>query len=351
MLVEEWRFIDLDLIQLEKLHGIEEVLAKSRRVKPTILFWRANKPVLTLGYFARAEDKLNLEKCWKLGIWFVRRLTGGSVGPLNPNILSYSLIVNEDNNVIPEKIEESYQMICDGIVKALKKIGLNAYLTRISDVEVEGRKVSGNAQTRVWGKILQHGFIYLELDLETFKSLLNVEKLGEKKVYSLDERVTWVNRELKKVGKKPLTINEFKPYLKKGFEEALNVKLRDDSLTSLEEKKAEKYAEKFFMDDWNLKPELFKTANKRMVCKVGEKTIKISAFIQNKKIKDILVTGNFNPKLNKEFLALSQKLKGILAEKNVIFSVIDGFFREKKLSLDEIDVEEIVNAVVKAVKT
>lgn len=347
---KEWYFIDLDLVQLEKLHGIEEALIRSRKTKPIILFWRANKPILTVGYFTRVEDKLNLKRCWRRGIWFVRRITGGSVGPLGPNIPSYSLVVNEKNSVIPENIEKSYQIICDGIVKALKKIGLNAYLTHVSDVEVEGRKVSGSAQTRICGKILQHGFIYLDLDLKTFKSLLNVKKLGEK-VYSLDKRVTWVNRELKRIGKKPLTVNKFKLYLKEGFKEALNIKLKDVNPASLEGKRAEKYAKKFFMDDWNLKPELFKKANKKAVYRIREKTIHISAFVQNRTIMDILITGDFNSKLSMELLSLSQKLKGILTEKNIIFSVISDFFKKKKLTLDEKNVREIANIVVRAVKS
>ena len=253
---KDWRFIDLDLIQLEKLHGIEEALLRSKKAKPTIIFWRADRFVLTLGYFAKAEDKLNLENCRRLGVWFVRRITGGSVGPLDPKILSYSLIVDEDNPIIPENIEKSYELICLGIVKALRMVGLQAYLTRMSDVLVDGRKVSGSAQTRVLGKVLQHGFIYLDLDLELFRSLLNTDKLKEK-VFSLDKRVSWVNLELKKIGKKALDVQEFKPYLKKGFEEALKVKLLDSSLTESEKRKGEKYAKKFFTEEWNLNRKSF----------------------------------------------------------------------------------------------
>ncbi len=251
MEVKSLRFVDLNLIQLEKVHGVEEAIARSRRFRPTLIFWRSIKPTLTVGYFQRVEEKLDLKKCYELGIKFVRRVSGGSIGPLDPDILSYSIILKEEKETM-ESIEEVYTTICSGIVLALRKIGLNAYLTRISDVEVDGKKVSGSAQARIWGKILQHGFIYLNLDLETFKNLLNKEKLKEK-ISSLDERVTWINRELLKLRRKPLTIEELKIYLKEGFEEALKVKLINGELTENEKRKAETYAKKFSTDEWNFK--------------------------------------------------------------------------------------------------
>ncbi|MGP3703125.1 MAG: lipoate--protein ligase family protein [Candidatus Bathyarchaeota archaeon] len=254
MKIKSLRFIDLDLIQLEKIHGIEEAIARSKKFKPTLIFWRSIKPALTVGYFQKVEEKLNIEKCRELGVRFVRRVSGGSVGPLDPDILSYSVVLKEESGGITGSIEKTYNILCSGIVLAFKKLGLNAYLTRISDVEIDGKKVSGNAQARVWGKVLQHGFIYLNLDLETFKNLLNKEKLKEK-ISSMDERITCINKELLKLGRKPLTIEELKNYLKNGFEEALNVELINEDLTDEEKMKAEDYAKKFFTDEWNFKLE------------------------------------------------------------------------------------------------
>ncbi|MCX8175834.1 MAG: lipoate--protein ligase family protein [Candidatus Bathyarchaeota archaeon] len=251
MEIKSIRFIDLDLVQLEKIHGIEEAIARSRKFEPTLIFWRSIKPALTVGYFQKVEEKLNIEKCFELGIRLVRRVSGGSIGPLDPNILSYSIVLKEEYTEVTGSIEKTYNILCSGIVLALRRLGLNAYLTRISDVEIDGKKVSGSAQARTWGKILQHGFIYLNLDLEAFKSLLNKEKLKEK-VSSLDERITWINKELLKLGRKPLTMEELKIYLRKGFEDALKAKLINEKLTSEEERKAEIYSKKFFTDEWNL---------------------------------------------------------------------------------------------------
>ena len=348
MQVEDWRFLDLNLIQLEKLHGLEEALARSKKFKPTVIFWRASKPILTMGYFTKVEEKLNLKKCWEYGIKFVRRITGGSVGPLDPNIFSYSLIVEEKNPVIPESIEESYSLICGCLVDALKKIGLKANLSNLSDVLIDGKKVSGSAQARVWGKIIQHGFVYLDLDLETFKSLLNMEKLKEK-ILSLDKRVTWVNRELKKIGKKPLTFEEFKPYVEKAFVKNLNINFRDEPLTIYERKKANFYSKKFFMDDWNFNPNLHKIANVRFSFKTGKNLINISAYLENKTIKEILITSNFYPE---KFFELSQNLKNVPADEKSIKPIVCKFFEENGLNrLNNVTVDAIVKVIMKALNS
>jgi len=51
----------------------------------------------------------------------------------------------------------SYEQICGVLIDTLRHYGLNAGFRPINDVVVDNRKISGNAQTRWEGKILQNG--------------------------------------------------------------------------------------------------------------------------------------------------------------------------------------------------
>src|SRR5208337_106311 len=96
----------------------------------------------------------------------------------------------------PKGIRESYKFICEWIVSGLGTIGINADFVPINDIAVDGRKISGNAQTRKEGVLLQHGTVLYDVDVRKMFSVLNVsaEKISDKMIKSAEERVTSVTR-------------------------------------------------------------------------------------------------------------------------------------------------------------
>ena len=65
----------------------------------------------------------------------------------------------------------------------------------VNDIVANGKKISGNAQTRRKGVLLQHGTILYSLDIKRMFSLLNVskEKISDKMIKNVEERVTSVS--------------------------------------------------------------------------------------------------------------------------------------------------------------
>jgi lipoate---protein ligase len=99
-------------------------------------------------------------------------MTGGGA-VLHDSELTYSFITRE----YPQNILESYRMICDPIINCLVNLGFNEVkFAALNDVVVDGKKVSGNAQTRKEGILLQHGTILLDVDPEKMFTLLKVPK-------------------------------------------------------------------------------------------------------------------------------------------------------------------------------
>src|SRR5437899_5274681 len=128
--------------------ALDEVLmksiSKSTTDSPTLRFYGWEPPAVSIGYFQSMDHEVNVENCKKTGVDVVRRMTGGGA-VLHDSELTYSFITRK----YPQNILESYKMICDPIIICLVDLGFNKVrFAPLNDVIVEGKKVSGNAQTR-----------------------------------------------------------------------------------------------------------------------------------------------------------------------------------------------------------
>jgi len=252
-MLEKWRLLDLEICSAYMNMAIDEAITQKRNqgmVPNTIRFYRWKPSAVSIGYFQLVEQEVNLDACRELGVDVVRRMTGGGAVYHDYNgELTYSVIVDQGNPKIPDDITKSYETICTGIVIALNRIGIDAEFKPINDIIVNGKKISGNAQTRRGNTILQHGTILLDADIRTmFKVLrVGVEKISDKAIKTVEERVTTINRE---VGRR-VTFEEVRNALKTGFEEALEIELVKDVLSEEETRSAVKLqTEKYQSKGW-----------------------------------------------------------------------------------------------------
>ncbi len=180
--------------------GMDEALLESRArndIPDTLRFFQFEPSTVSIGYFQSISDQVNLKTCNERGIDVVRRMTGGgSVFHDNHGEITYSVVMDANGGL--SDFEKSYGVICQGIVEALGVLGLEAEFRPVNDVLVNGRKISGSAQTRRGGAILQHGTLMYDTDLETLSEILYVskEKLSDKYVQSVRKRVTTVREEV-----------------------------------------------------------------------------------------------------------------------------------------------------------
>ena len=85
---------------------------------------------------------------------------------------------------------------CLPIVDALASIGVKAELNGRNDITVEGKKISGNSQYVRNGKIMHHGTLLFNSDLDTMEKALSVDpdKMEAKGIRSVRSRVTNISR-------------------------------------------------------------------------------------------------------------------------------------------------------------
>ena len=165
------------------------------RSDPTIRLYTWKPSAVSIGCFQGIEEEVNLEECRRRGIDVVRRRTGGgAVYHDSEGEITYSIIAPE--GLFPKGIRESYGVICGYVISGLGRIGIKAEFAPINDIVVEDKKISGSAQTRRKGMLLQHGTVLYGLDARAMFAVLRVsrEKISDKMVKDAEERVTCVKR-------------------------------------------------------------------------------------------------------------------------------------------------------------
>ncbi len=202
-----WRIIPEKEFCAATNMALDEAIMERVRLgaDPTIRFYSWNPSAISIGYFQGYTNEVNEQACRSSGIDIVRRITGGGAVYHDRNgEITYSLIAPE--KIYPSDIAASYGIICGHIVEALASIGIAARFSPVNDVVVNERKLSGNAQTRKKGVLLQHGTILYSVEVEKMFSLLNVpnEKMRDKLVKSVMKRVSSVKEQNPRISREQL---------------------------------------------------------------------------------------------------------------------------------------------------
>jgi lipoate-protein ligase A len=279
---KEWRFIRSGKLSPAENMAIDEavLIAHSEgKAPPTLRFYGWEPATLSIGYFQKAEDEVDLQALAEKKIGFVRRPTGGRA-VLHDQELTYSMIVSEDYPGIPRTVTEAYRVLSEGLLFGFRTLGLQAEMVNLASEEeknkyaaaagsaacfdspswyelvVEGRKAAGSAQTRQKGVVLQHGSILLELDIDLLFSLLRFpnERLRERLKSAFSQKAVAINELLRDLGKKTASLEQAEEAFAAGIAEALNLQLVPGGLTEYERDLADQLVkEKYGNRDWNFR--------------------------------------------------------------------------------------------------
>ncbi|WP_408955957.1 biotin/lipoate A/B protein ligase family protein [Natroniella sp. ANB-PHB2] len=243
---------------------------KAGQVKPTIRFYTWQPSAISLGYFQKLGEEIDIIACQQHEVDIVRRLTGGRA-VLHDNELTYSLIAPAQISWLSESIVKSYKTISQGLVEGLQQLGISAEMVSLADkvkrdrqsaacfdatswheVAVAGKKIIGSAQTRKQGMILQHGSIIRGQNLEQLFSILKFSNQREKK--RLKRLFNTKATSIQEVIDTTPTLEELREAFKIGFEEALKLNLNFEKITEEElERATELMVNKYREQAWTYK--------------------------------------------------------------------------------------------------
>lgn len=248
--MDELRFIDFGFIDVYKIMAANEALFRiAERTGENIGFLWIPEKSINMGYSQLIEKELNLERCEELNYQITRRISGGGMAfASEKSQVQYGFIGNLESDEVPLDMIESYRKICSIIVHALERYNLKGEFKQINDVLCNGKKISGSAQTRGNMVLLQHGTLLINFNIKEMLYCCNIplEKISDKGIKSVEERLTDLNREL---GRK-VSLDDANKSMRYGFEKTFNVNLNEDRMTEEEKKLAEKLLPKYYDENW-----------------------------------------------------------------------------------------------------
>ena len=151
-----------------------------------VMLWQ-NRPAVIIGRYQNTHEEVNLDYAEAHDVAVVRRMSGGGAVYHDLGNLNFSLVVSTENHAFND-----YQSFTRPVIEALAHYGVVAELTGRNDVTLDSRKFSGNAQYRTPTRLLHHGTILYDEDLDVVPRVLHVrqDKIQSKGIKSVRSRVT-----------------------------------------------------------------------------------------------------------------------------------------------------------------
>ncbi|MGI6092877.1 MAG: lipoate--protein ligase family protein [Veillonellaceae bacterium] len=271
----KWRLVNSGVGTAAQNMAVDEAILKAHaagEVPPTLRFYGWHPAAVSLGYFQSADAEIDIAACRANGIDLVRRLTGGRA-VLHDMELTYSLVISENDPLIPPTITASYRYFSQGLIAGLQKMGVKAQMSMPREaysqskrrhasaacfdasshyeITFAGRKLIGSAQVRKDGVIMQHGSILLTFEPAILVSLLNLPSAEKRNSLQkvLADRVISVSE----IMGRDVDWEETYLAMSSSFGPALGIDVISGELTSSEVAAAnELIATKYSQDSWNL---------------------------------------------------------------------------------------------------
>lgn len=184
-----------------------------------------NEPAIIIGKHQNAIAEINKEYTDAHDIHVCRRLSGGGAVYHDLNNLNYTIISNK-----ADEGAFDFKTFSKPVIDTLANLGVEATFSGRNDLEIDGKKICGNAQAYYKGRMMHHGCLLFDVDMTVLGDALKVskDKIESKGVKSVRARVTNINNELPE----KMTVLEFKEaileQMKKAYPDMTEYVLSDD---------------------------------------------------------------------------------------------------------------------------
>ncbi len=171
--------------------ALEELL--TAETSDEIFFLWRNAPSVIIGRNQNTLAEINPDFIREKNINVIRRVTGGGAVYHDLGNINYSYIVNYDGS---KNID--FAAFAVPVIKTLANMGISAEFSGRNDILIDGKKISGSAQSRIGNRILFHGTMLFDTNIEDLVASLNVSgaKISGKGIASVRSRVTNIKEHL-----------------------------------------------------------------------------------------------------------------------------------------------------------
>jgi lipoate---protein ligase len=165
----------------------------------TIIICQPLTPHLCLGYHQVYDAVLDRAECARRNLPVVRRRVGGGTTYLDVNQLFYQCVFHHSR--VPMMAKDVYALMLSGPVNTLRRLGLNAELRAVNEIEVNGKRIAGIGGGRIGEASVVVGNLLFDFDYHTMSQVWRVpdKSFRELAGNALRERITTIWRETKPV--------------------------------------------------------------------------------------------------------------------------------------------------------
>jgi len=288
----------------------EQHLFDTQKTQDIFMLWQ-NDNAIIIGKNQNADAEINRNFVDQRGICVARRLSGGGAVYHDMGNLNFTFIMSDKKDI-------DFQYFCQPVMQALAQFGIIAEAGGRNDITIDGKKFSGNAQYRKDGRVMHHGTIMFDCDLDAMQTALTPGdvKLEGKGVKSVRSRVTNIKEHLAD----EITLADFAAALVKNVLGSSGLQIYQPSnhdMAAITRLQDEIYA----TWQWNFGASPQYTVQKKQRVQ-GCGTLDFYLDIKHGKIQAIQCFGDFFS--DKPFLHLAQHLVGCSLQKLSIAAAIEN---------------------------
>lgn len=289
----------------------EEHILKTATVN-TFMVWR-NGPSVIIGKHQNRSREVNHDFIQAHDIPVIRRITGGGTVYQDPGNINYSFIYTDRKENLVD-----YKYFTKPVVEFLRTLGLNATFEEKSNIVVDGLKVSGNSAHVFRDKVLHHGTLLFDTDLEKLGHSIKVreKRFNDKAVRSIRKKVTNISQLLKKKMPIEAFLSSFTTFVSAYFGDATHIILSESDAYAIQQMVNDKYSK----PEWNIGySPAYRYSNQWITG--GEKyALELSA--RGGKIEDMIILG---PSHHSSLFRKAENLfKGQFHDKNILSGLVSN---------------------------
>jgi lipoate-protein ligase A len=340
---------------LGRLPGQQSMLvfhALARMGFEGLVFVSPKDPLASIGYFQDARAEVDLDYCREVGIPVMRREVGGGATYLDEDQIFYQVIYNKESSRAPARIAEIYEWFSQAPVETYREFGINASFRPVNDIVTsEGKKIAGEGGGDIADSRVFVGGILMDFDFGTMVKILKVpdEKFRDKVFKTLEENLTTMRRELGTVPPR----EDIKKVLKGNFEKLLGrlepVELTEDVIHKMTE------LERWFTSDeflFKKTPRIPKGVKIRegveilySMYKAKGGLIRTAQEVENKRIADITISGDFTMFPREALSGLESELKNVERKGKLLKPRIEEFYEKEGIESPGVETEDYLKAM------
>lgn len=308
---------------------------------------------ISVGFFDRTQEILDVERCRERQIPIIRREVGGGPVLLDPHQVFYQIVIKRKSGKLPFRIEEAYRKFSQPVINTYRRLGVETEYKPINDIVVKEskRKISGQGAADIGESFVFVGGLLLRFNTRLMSELFRVpeEKFRDKLYKSLEENISWVERE---TGRLP-SYEEVAGILIDEFSKVLDLEGESEpppeAVSLADQLKEEFTSPEVLFEETSRRHRSIKIREgvnvRNGVHKARGGLLRAEVRIWEGVIDEIRISGDFTLYPRSAINDLEADLIGVPFEREPIEKKLDEFFSREEVEFPGVDKEDLLKVI------